>query len=277
MNKKGVTMEFLVGMAFVIFSFVAITSVLLVAKTKAAQVGDELTCRNSVLFREDISKKVLGKTIGFPLLCSTKDIVIKGKGDEVTKEIATRMDMCWFQYVQGQIRDPFKEGSAGARHNCAVCYTLSFKDKDYEIDEQALMNYLNKETYKFEGDQKITHLDYIQSFGDGKGNVFITNVNAPEVYAVAYGAPTLDCGKWCAVTGGLGFAGGAGVAALGCSFIPVAGTITCGTVAAVAGLASAWFASSETADLVETIENREVHTIYLAPLSEVSKICDVIE
>ena len=268
---------------------------------------DESTCRFSVAAREQfhlkgvlgsLAKSGAGTPIAPPLLCSTRPATLTGNKDQITKQIADNLAKCWWQYGQGQITDAFKSGTYeffGGTKQCRVCYTLTIKNKDYSISGSDLLKYLHQTTYISEQDNKtkkqnnISYLQYIQNYA-GEGNVLLTDVHYPEIYAVAYGVKTKNCGSWCTYTGAItgGLVGGTAGVKVGLALcaIPLVGWSSCAaafpiSVAVASGIG--YFAGAEltqgAVSLSEAISTRPIDTVYIVPLNEVRKgdLCNVYE
>ncbi|MFC1728423.1 hypothetical protein ACFLZ7_03095 [Nanoarchaeota archaeon] len=285
MNKKAVEMGFVIKLIIAIIGFLSVTAVLYGAIQKAEQSADPAVCRNSVFLRESYKIQFPGKTISTPLLCPTGEKELQGREQDIKKQLAEAVAGCWYKFGSGVVKDVFKDGNYGGDQECMICDTIAIKDKEYKLESQELLKYLSDTTYFIDKNTKepITYLDYVQSYGEGTGNVFVTDVIAPDLYATIYGAPTKECGTTCKVTGWTGALGGAivgaKVGAIGCSVVPGVGTFACGVagfvVGGVAGGATGWYASAKTVDLVDAIKDRGIHTVYLVPLSEAKKTCVV--
>lgn len=281
MNKKA-QMSTVVKIAGVIFAFLVVSLVVGQLITKCSESGDENACRASVFARDKFNLQFLKeKTIAAtPLVCSTKDVVLKGTNEQITKEIATLMDKCWMEFGNGVIKDPFKE-DATINHKCFVCYTFVIKNKDYKITSQELYEYMSEHSYAVDANGKdVSHLQYIQNFGEGFGNTLVFGeIKPPEVYAIAYGAPTKDTGEGM-VWGGIG---GALAGVYAASLICNAGYLVCaigGTVAVVGGTVVGMWGGSELQtkgiDILNAMTIREIHTIYVVPLNAMGEACSAL-
>ncbi|MBN2420807.1 hypothetical protein JXB27_00850 [Candidatus Woesearchaeota archaeon] len=237
----------------------------------------KLVCHNSVLLRQKaaVDVPVIGEE-GSPLLCPTTTMKISGNDEKIKREIANLIADTWWQFGEGRFEDVLKEGTAGGKHECAIRYVLLLKNPDFKISANEFANYLAKTTYKFvaeEGsyystaDKPVTYLDYIQKSEGGTGNIFLSDIEAPQTYAIAFGSPTVKPGAWISVPAG----GGAVLSAAFC-FIPAVGWAACGGAVVVGAVTGAYFLSDDAGEIAAKIfSEREVSSIYVVPLEELMR------
>ena len=137
--------------------------------------------------------------------------------------------------------------------------------------------YIKKEDF-------FSYGDYIQKYG-GEGHTIVTDIKPGETYAISFGSPNTKTYHWSNVVGiGVGLGVGLKVAAVGLTIAggPVGWTVV-GVTSAVIGTASYAITrgtSEKVADLTSPlIQNREINTIYLMPLSQMQQYnkCGIIK
>ena len=158
-NKKAMIKETIVMTLILSTSFILIFFIVPTFISKAEAKSSESICRGSAVLREQarIEQEVLGHKFGitrFPLLCKTLDKEVpqdpQSTKEEVMGEIADLMARCWWQFGEGKIEDPFKEGNFNKK-NCFVCYTVATKKtKNFkeEISSKDFFEYLFNTPYK---------------------------------------------------------------------------------------------------------------------------------
>ncbi len=283
MNKKAQN-DFIMYLILGIVGFIIVVTVIELIAHEVSSKASEATCRTSVLANGKFAVNIAGiKTVSTPLLCSTQKKTVSGTPDQITQQIATLVDNCWWEFAQGTVADPFHAGTAGGQDNCFVCYEVTIDNQKYQESNQQLLQYMSQTTYQIDssGKQISNYLSYIQS-GNTPGNILLSDMQGSDIYAISYGAVNTNCGGWCKAgafiggTGGILLAGA--TAAAVCSWVPIIGTITCGVGytlgAAIVGSVSG---AKGAATLVQIIAKRGIPTVYLTPLSTISTggICNV--
>lgn len=192
-KKSSLVSEKIVWIVLLTFSFILILPVIELFQAKASAKTAESICRGSVALREktytELRKGPLNVgSVGTPLLCRTIDKYAPEDKDatkeQVEEEIADLMTNCWANFLEGRIKDPFKEGDF-IEKNCFVCYTLSVRKTpkfDGTITSPEILKYLFEHPYKSypEGDFcKITggFCEDAESSTECRNNI-----NAPLTY-----------------------------------------------------------------------------------------------
>jgi len=230
-NKKGLSMGFLVALIIVILSFMLIAGVVFRFMSDAEEKQAEALCKDSVALRSVASFKVLGTEQKIaPLLCQTIDKKISGSKEEVQQIIADKMARCWDIFGEGRYKTSVFENtnafSGGSK--CFVCSTILVEeDNDFVgdgVSAQEFKDFLRTTDYP---KKNIKYLDYFQYGGGGPGYVIgvLTNegIKPDRAYGIAFKAKSTSGVLVPELT-----AGGTAAAAIGITSIAIFGIGTGG-------------------------------------------------
>jgi len=212
-NRKAVARSFLILMLIAILSLTIIIYAVNQFFTRADQVVDEQACRASILTRvkSNLGIYVLGKRVGelspFPIVCKTQHKVLEGDKEQVMIQISDLSARCWWMFLNGEYGNIFDKLQLTSDQKCFICYTFSIADKDININEEELREYMDDHYYitkageKGEPEGVVTYLDYIQRW---KGKGVITTSEGiefvgekEEVYTINFLSPDLTLwGDW---------------------------------------------------------------------------------
>lgn len=258
-SKKAQVPSWLIFLLAMLAAFVVIGAFVGTAHAKAQKKGEELVCRNSVIFRSGISFNTGDDSLQYaPLMCKTLDREVEGDREEVKKEISRLMARCWWMFNDGKIPDtlddvtdyPSKFLGFQGDNKCFICYSVLVNDDEFEgiIMEPELQRYMLNNNYPQVKD--FTYSQYIQDYsGDGEA-VLTAPVVAGTAYAITYVPQTVDHleftwldGAALALT-----AAGIGICALTvvCGLTVAGVTVVGTTMAATSYLAYRGFESEET-------------------------------
>lgn len=194
MNRKGITLDFLVIMIIVVVSFMLIAMVIRYFTTQADEKELEILCHDSVALRVATSFSVGGADVkAAPLLCKTIDRKVSGGREEIKSEIAYLMSRCWWMFNEGRQDVLESEGVAemlgweDSGNSCFLCYNVLIDEKEIEgdtIGAPEMFRYmLNTDHRQIKG---MKYVDYIQSYG-GPGKVSMMNgIDAQNAYGIVY-------------------------------------------------------------------------------------------
>jgi len=223
MNKKAAAITALVSIILSLVGFVVVASVIGDFVSDLDEKEQEIACQNSIALRAQNAIDFKGgivdaklKTV--PVLCNTIDIEdVKGKKDEISKVLASKIARCWWMFGEGRyesILDPSSAdlapslfGMKDTPNECFTCYhvTIDPKVKEHELPNQGeFLQYMwnNRQTAKFricndevEDCQECTKdsqcLETKSCSADPKGNKWcdkIEKVNYMD-YIQGYGGP----------------------------------------------------------------------------------------
>lgn len=205
LNKKGqdVVLSTLGKWLILIAGFMVVVLVISLLFFRAEGVTKEQTCHASVISRISIPVGNEEFRLG-PLACETIDEKISGNREEIKRQVADKMERCWWMFNEGRQDDVLSSGEVKKalgfednKNQCFLCYTLKV-DQDSivggEIQSPEMFNYLLENNHpKIAG---RTYIDYIQSYG-GPGAVGVLSpIEAKDIYGVVYLSKSNDTSSW---------------------------------------------------------------------------------
>jgi len=156
-NKKGLEFNMLIAIIIIIIGAVVLFPVISYTMTKVDDSSAPSICRGSVALRDASTKEFAAGTIKFtpvPFLCRTTDKTLKPTSKEqLKKDLSDMAAVCWWQFGEGMIEDPFREGNVGGSDSCFICNTFTiretaaFSTKD-PLESADLLTYMIQTPYK---------------------------------------------------------------------------------------------------------------------------------
>ena len=103
------------------------------------------TCKNSVITHAAMKMKIAD--FSKSIVCPAEDVEIEGNNEkDVMYGIANRMAYCWDMFGQGELN--LFEDPHNKKNYCAMCYYLTFENKEIVISFSDFSKFLKTKKYK---------------------------------------------------------------------------------------------------------------------------------
>ncbi|MFC1686850.1 hypothetical protein ACFL0E_00650 [Nanoarchaeota archaeon] len=198
-GKKGIGMDFIVGVIIVLISFAVIAPI--ASKYVGEDEGKaESLCKSSVALRASTTLNVKGVTEvrSAPVLCKTIDKRIKGDKKEIMKQIADKMVKCWEMFGMGLYTENIFDDVTlpWGEKRCFMCYTMTVDEikNNEKISAKEFGDFLKNEYHPKIKGQK--YLEYIQNYGGGGQILNLLSeegITQDHTYAIGYKAKKEEC------------------------------------------------------------------------------------
>ncbi len=195
MDKRGLGPEMFVAIVLTVVGAIVLLGVFNLFATRLPTEAGQIVCKNSIAARANLAlsvgvaltKDTYIKMKTVPLLCKTQDVKLSGTKEEINKQLADLMAICWWTFSEGKYDFTIENFFSG--DTCFPCFTATIKDiKDADvITWTEYENWVRTHDYTI---KNTTYFNYLTNYEGTQGALaFFDDVSEKKTYNILYSDP----------------------------------------------------------------------------------------